>query len=158
MADRVLIEEYRGVEIYFELDKETFYATIDDPEMIWNRPKKTFASVKKTIDEYIKETTEFKPFTAIFYDNGWAKEGKRYKIVSIRKDGQFVYEDEKGVHHQLSKYDEERYLTDTPENKELLAQLKVLDNERTANYEKAGKLSNQLESLNLKEIKKQYLI
>jgi hypothetical protein len=155
--DRALIEEYRGIEIYFDLENETFYATIDDPENKWNRPKQSYKAVKKTIDDYLKENNDFKPFTALFRITYGGKKYEIRRITGIRKDAQFVYLDEKGVQHQLSKYDEQKHLIDSPENIDILAKLDEYEAEADAIRAKKHDLEGKLVSLNLKEIKAKYI-
>lgn len=159
MADIILIDTYRGVEVFFNKEGETFYASVDDPELHWNRPKKTYASVLKTIDEYVKEHLKFVPFNVLF--KGWSCAGDKYevrKITGIRKDGQFVYEDDKGVQRQLSKYDENKCYLDIPENHELITEMAANEKKRAEYQKKLNEAQSKLQSLDLKEIKDKYIV
>ena len=53
MTDRVLINVYRGIEIYFDIEREKFYAAIDDDN--YSKDKQSFAATKKIVDEFINE-------------------------------------------------------------------------------------------------------
>lgn len=153
--DRVLIEEYRGVEIYFNLESETFYATIDDSEGNWNKPKKTYTSCKKAIDDYIKENSEFAPFTVIY--RAWNGPLEKRTICGIRKDGRFNYIDAKGMHQQISTYDETKYLIDTPENITIIDEINKVNLEIDVLHEKRAALDKSLIVVNLKDIKAKYI-
>jgi hypothetical protein len=47
------------VEIYFDTDSEEFYTLSNQYDK--ENTKKSFASTKKNIDDYIKENSSFKP-------------------------------------------------------------------------------------------------
>ena len=55
--DRVLIDTYRGVEIYFDIDDEKFFAAIDDQHFAAKR--QSFAAAKKAIDDFVKGTANY---------------------------------------------------------------------------------------------------
>lgn len=120
---RVLIENYRGWDIYFDTEKEEFYTVSNEYDNEQN--KRSFASAKKYIDDYIKQNSEFKPFKATsmptFYDDS-----KEITIVGIRKDGAFMFEDNKGERQQLSKYSEGDYFLVNEENNVHFEQIKSL--------------------------------
>lgn len=82
---KIVIENYRGWEIYFDTQKETFYAVLSEFDV--DKTKQSFAAIKKSIDDYIKENVNFKPFKAIV--GGWG--GYTIKeFVGIRKDLRFI--------------------------------------------------------------------
>jgi hypothetical protein len=56
---RVLIENYRGWELMFDTSSEDFYIMSNDYDT--QQTKKSYASAKKYIDDYIKENQNFKP-------------------------------------------------------------------------------------------------
>lgn len=111
------VDNYRGWAISFNSDKETFsaYSNNFDAELT----KKSFAAVKKEIDEFIKENDAFKPFWAIGNPNHYSAEKGKIKIIGIRKDFALVFENEKGEKQQISKYDEVRYMLISPESLQL---------------------------------------
>ena len=53
---KTLIENYRGFEIFFDTDNENFYSVSDKYDR--QETKKSYASAKKSIDDYIKYNTE----------------------------------------------------------------------------------------------------
>lgn len=102
---KVLIETYRGWNIEFETEEETFYA-INIPEEK-SVKKVSYAAAKKHIDEYIKNNQEFKP---IKVESDFFEEGRNIiTLVGIRKDGKFMYERSDGRKGVLANYDERRY-------------------------------------------------
>lgn len=123
---KILIENYRGWEIYFNSDSEEFYTVSNEHDT--EKVKKTFASTKKFIDDYLKDNLNFKPF--IVESEGSAYSRKRtIKIIGIRKDGAFMYEDDKGEKAQLSKYDEKEYFLVNDENKPIFKEIEDLEEE-----------------------------
>ena len=120
---RVLIENYRGWDIYFDTEKDEFYTVSNEYDNEQN--KRSFASAKQYIDVYIKQNSEFKPFKATsmptFYDDN-----KEITIVGIRKDGAFMFEDNKGEKQQLSRHSEGDYFLINEENNVHFEQIKSL--------------------------------
>lgn len=116
---RTEVDKYRGWEISFDTDTEKFtaYSSGHDSEI----EKGSYASVKKGIDEFIKENDTFRPYFVVptpsyrMYRNN-----NRLKIIGLRKDGAFIYEDKDGKKHQLSKYDEKNYMLVHPDNDAVL--------------------------------------
>lgn len=92
---RVLIEEYRGVEIFFEKDCEMFSFSFDEGEY---GQKQTYNACKTNIDKYIKENQNFEPIP-IRLDS---KPNQISKIVGVRKDGRFVVESPSGARSQYT--------------------------------------------------------
>lgn len=106
------IEKYRGFEIWFDTEIESFQCDIDDERSV----KKSYASIKKFIDDYIKENNTFKAFNVEPNPlNPFG--GKTGKIIGIRKDGNFIHEDLNGKKTQISKYDLDRYIILDSSNK-----------------------------------------
>ena len=56
---KVFIENYRGWDISFDTDKESFYAQSDEYDV--GETKKSFASAKKYIDDFLKDNLQFQP-------------------------------------------------------------------------------------------------
>lgn len=153
MADRILIDTYRGIEIYFNLDKEAFYASIDDPS--YSKDRQSYAATKKAIDEFIKENSEFKPF---FVERKGHRGIETLKIVGIRKDGAYVYEDEKGAKIQLSKYSESDYYISSPELKEIVKKIDALKEKIAPLEEEKRQLENEIKRLpSLSTVKEKYI-
>lgn len=99
---RVKIEDYRGFEIFFDTESEEFY-TVSNREDA-DQKKRSFASCKKWIDDYLKENNTFKPFLVHLevYENSPLK--APVWVKGVRKDGRFVLENG----NQIGIYDESR--------------------------------------------------
>jgi|GEM_PF-4975001 hypothetical protein len=119
------VDNYRGYEIRFDTEKETFECDIDDSRSV----KKSYSSIKLFIDEYIKDNHEFKPFkiekTPFSY---YAKDGV-INVIGIRKDGRFIIQNGEKK-EQLSDYDLEQYMIVLLENKQFWDELKELNLKR----------------------------
>lgn len=144
MDRKVEIGVYRGWEIFFDTELEVFYVFSDSYDNE-NRCK-SFASAKKYIDDYIKENTDFKPFFVENDGNIWSKKDVR-KIIGLRKDGQFTYEDSKGKKQAFSKYDLERYYLTNPDNDPIFKQIGDCD-------ERIAVITKEKQALEAKVIKK----
>lgn len=155
---KILIETYRGWEIKFDTETESFFALSDMYDT--QTTKNSFASIKKFIDEYIKENANFKPFWAVGNPNHYYVGTKRIKIIGILKDGCFMYENEEGKKLQLSKYNETGYMIEKPENEQHLAELKKLHEEEKQFTEtikrKKEEIKTKLVVEDLKTIKLKY--
>lgn len=132
---KVEIEIYRGWSISFDTDQETFYCHSEQYDRDEN--KKSYSTTKKWIDDFIKDNEIFKP---IWVESSPKRYGqKKIKLIGIRKDGRFVYEDAKGEKKQLSEYDEKDY---------------ILYDEANEKYKiEASKIDEQMEVLRLQRIK-----
>lgn len=106
MAEQVLIEKYKGWDISFDIDNETFivYSSFYDEEQ---QEKKSYPACKKYIDDFIKNNETFKPFKIVRPNSQWDSESV-ITLTGIRKDMRFTYEDAKGK-RQFSEYDEKGY-------------------------------------------------
>lgn len=92
----IKIEDYRGWEISFDIDNESFvaYSSAYDSDV----KKLSYAACKKYIDDFIKENTHFKPILIGEY-NAWRSGGlkvERKKVIGRRKDGKFIAETAQG--------------------------------------------------------------
>jgi len=113
----VVVETYRGFDIIFNPDKETFNCIPSDEDV---KESKSFAVCKRHIDEYLKLNQGFKSFTVSMKPENYRFANKKQiKIVGIRKDNKFVYEED-GQPKQLSNWNEKDYLLEFPENTLLL--------------------------------------
>lgn len=120
---QVLIETYRGWEIYFDTDAESFYCHSERYDN--EKKKQSFAATKKYIDDYIKENSNFKSFKIERLRDGW---GDMYlTVVGIRKDGALMVENSKGVKKQLSRYDMKDYVLRNPDNDPIYVAIKELE-------------------------------
>lgn len=111
---KTTIENYRGIEIWFDSNIESFQCDIDDERSV----KKSYSSVKKFIDEYIKENNVFKPFYVEANPmSHFGDIGNKLKIVGIRKDGRFVAEDKNGKKQQIPDYRLDHWMEVNSDNK-----------------------------------------
>ena len=105
MKTEIKMCDYRGWEILFKTDEETFM--VKNLQDHFEKEKKTFGACKKFIDDYIKNNANFKPVWVQCLPDMFRGKTK-LKIVGIRKDGRFVIENEKGENEQMSSYDEKK--------------------------------------------------
>jgi hypothetical protein len=120
---KILIENYRKWEIYFDTDSEEFYTLSNQYDK--ENTKKSFASTKKYIDDYIKENSSFKPVMVQKFETTFSS-AEIIKLVGIRKDNKFMYEDKNGKIKQLSTYDEKNYFLVNTENDKIELKIKEL--------------------------------
>ena len=149
---RTIIENYRGVEIFFDTDNERFSFSFDDAR--WNE-KQSYSAAKKKIDDFIKETHAFTPFKAISRgDNNLVV----VDVVSVRKDGDYMIKDEKGNISKLGQYYEQEYVMYSPSDDKIFAEIAVcqieIDNLKTRMQELKSPL---LERQSLKSMKKSFM-
>ena len=155
--DRVLIDTYRNIDIYFDLDREKFYASIDDVN--YSKDKQSYAASKKTIDDFIKENVEFKPFYVVKVEFWSGKIEKRCKIIGIRKDGRYIYENEKGEIKQIESYYEKNYVVEGGDYIPLINKIKILEEQIKPLACEKNVLIKELEKLpNLDSVKAKYHI
>lgn len=152
----VTIEEYRGIEIWFDTNNESFQCDIDNEGSI----KKSYPAIKKFIDEWKKEELNFKRFKVDVnpLNPHWGKKGT---IIGIRKDGRFIIELENGKKTQVSDYDLSSYMLVNEENKYCLLGLEQLEKEQSEADEKfkirRAELKENLKIVTLKDVKPNYL-
>ncbi len=151
---RVLIENYRSWEIYFDTDKEDFYTVSN--EYYTQQTKKSYASAKKYIDDYLKENQNFKPIK-VQKMSSINNSAEVITLIGLRKDGVFMYEDVKGNKKQFSKYDESNYFLLNPENDAIFQELELLYKERNAIDEKIKYASSKVIKVDVKQVKKNLL-
>ena len=150
---KVLIEEYRGWEINFDTDREGFYLSSERYDK--EDTKRSYAAAKKFIDEYIKQNEKFVPFYVVTIPSSYKSKVTR-KIIGIRKDGRFVYEDDNGKKHQLSEYDEKDYMLINEVNESLFKELDELEKEISVLHECKKELEGKFHVESLKSVKHKY--
>lgn len=151
---KATIEKYRGFEIWFDTDTESFQCDIDNEKSI----KKSYPALKKFIDEYIKENNKFIPFLVESNPNGrWAPTVKKGKITGIRKDGRYILTDEEGHSAQVSDWDLEKYIMVHVKNKVIWEELKTHQEYRDKTekelYEKEEQIKKKFIIITLKQYK-----
>jgi hypothetical protein len=148
---KVLIDNYRKFEINFDTDTDEFYSVSDyyDTEV----KKKSFASSKKAIDDFIKANSEFKPFDVVpTYGNSSYK--KAGKIIGIRKDKRFIIQYENGETGQVSEYDEKDYALPNEANEAIYAELNSIQLQIEGMKAKKDELAKTLQYTLLRDYKK----
>lgn len=148
---KVLIENYRGWEISFDTEKESFccYSSNYDRD----EKRQSFASTKKWIDDFLKENKTFKPFWVESKPN-MLNSGK-LKIIGIRKDGKFLYEGKNGEKAQLSLYNEKDFILYNPENEKFKLEASELREQIEVLRQKISEALNKMDFVELSEYKKQ---
>ena len=148
---RVLIENYRGFDIWFDTSSETFYAASDSQDV--GKEKRSYSSAIKYVDDFIKENSVFEPFWVVDYFNN------KKRIVGIRKDNYFVQENEEGDKSLISSWDEKDYFEYNPEKQDsLFEELDGIQNQIDALISIKKDIKDKLfiDCLNLKSLKDKY--
>ena len=158
-----LIDTYRKFPIYFDVDDEVFVC--DAKEAHWRdadfyKISKSFSAVKKFVDEFIKDNSTFEPFIVRKSPacNSGTSLPNEMKIVGIRKDNRFIYENAKGENMQISEWDEENFVLFNPEDDALYAKIAFLElrvDEARNNLDAAKKL---VKGKNLSQLKSKYKV
>lgn len=153
MSREILIEEYRGWEITFNKENEKFNAVSNeyDDEV----DKKSFSATKAYIDDYIKKNQKFKPVMVQKMPNMF--NGKNIiKLIGIRKDGRFMYEDSDGKKQQLSSYDENSYFLVDEENDAVFKEMNDLENQIKKLNDQKKALESKVIKVGILELKEKY--
>jgi len=110
------VDNYRGWEIFFDTESEKFTAYSNEHDK--DIEKGSYSTIKKSIDDFIKENDVFKPFMIEPTPSYriYNRKETHFKIIGVRKDGRFIYEDKDGKKHQLSEYHEKDYMVVDPAN------------------------------------------
>lgn len=143
---RVLIQTYRGWEIYFDTENEEFYTMSNQFDT--DKTKKSYSSAIKYIDDYIKENYKFTPFYVQKMPSIYDNRDTTIKIIGIRKDGRFMYEDKDGSKHQLTEYDAKNYFKVNPENEPIFKEIHQLKDD-------ISKLEGKVKELMSKVVKEE---
>lgn len=126
--EKVLIEEYRGFDIYFDVSSELFQCVCTEES---TKESKSFAAVKKFVDEYKKANSNFNPFWVSFLPWGFLHNDsmKTLKILGIRKDGVLVAEKTNGEKIRLDSWDIDQYIVPSRGDQVHLSHVEDLDKE-----------------------------
>jgi len=149
---KTLIEEYRGFNIYFDTYEEVFYTSSDwrDTE----QRKKSYPSIKKWIDDFIKDNEAFVPFFVERLASDYHT-AQVISIIGIRKDGRFVFEKD-GVKKQMSEQDEKDFIVVNAENEPIKKDIAELRAQRKELNTRIDKLETQFIRETLKDLKPRY--
>jgi len=149
---RTVVENYRGVEIFFDTNDERFSFSFDDGR--WNE-KQSYSAAKKKIDDYIKETHVFTPFVAL---NTRPNSMNTLTVVSVRKDGDYMVQDKKGNISKLSQYNEKDYVEYFDSDDKIYAEIAVCEIEIDKLQERIKQLKAPiLERKSLDKMKKSFM-
>lgn len=151
----IKIEEYKGWQILFDTERETFLTQSDEYDR--QADKKSYSAIKKFIDEFIKENNTFKPIWIDILPSSYATYQK-VKLIGIRKDGRFIYENKKGEKKQLSEYNEKDYIVYDPENDKIRSEVKVIQDQIDKLREERKAIESKITGKPLSEVKKLYTI
>lgn len=119
-----IIENYKGFEIRFDTDRETFLCDIDYERSI----KKSYAAIKKFISDWSKENQNFNKFKIESTPKGREKE--RLTVIGKHGNGSLTVLDSDGKSKQLSKYDFDDYMLVDEANKTYWDELNELSKRR----------------------------
>jgi hypothetical protein len=151
----VTIETYRGIDIEFETSSEKFQCLIDE---VSNKQSDAYSTIKKYIDEYLRNNHDFKPFKVFKYSSRFSDNNniEIYGIVGIRKDGDYIIL-RNGKKERLSNYDLTDYFVFNEKDTPILDEIAKVENEYTAYHkkytEKLKELKSEVISINLKTYK-----
>lgn len=153
---RVLIETYRKWDIYFDTDEEGFYSHSDHYDR--EEKKRSYAAAKKSIDDYIKENAVFKPIMVQRLPDGWNRDnGAIIKLIGIRKDKAFMFENSKGEKRQMSSWDEEKYFLVNPDNDVHFQKIIELEAEKARISKEIKETEDKVIKIGIKIIREDYL-
>lgn len=149
---RTVVENYRGVEIFFDTNDERFSFSFDDGR--WNE-KQSYSAAKKKIDDYIKETHVFTPFIV---SNTRSNSINTLNVISVRKDGDYMVQDGSGRISKLSQYDEKNYVEYFPSDDKIYAEIAVCEIEIDKLNERIKELKAPIiERKSLDKMKKSFM-
>lgn len=147
---KILIEDYRKWEIFFDTDKEEFYTVSNEYDK--DITKKSYAATKKFIDDYIKDNFKFTPVKVYNLETIWQK--SRIKtLIGIRKDGVFMCEED-GKKSQFSKYDEAQYFLVNDANDVIFKEIEDLIVERKVLEDKIKDAQDRVIKVSVAEYRK----
>lgn len=148
----VTIETYRGIEIWFNTNNESFQCDIDDERSV----KKSYPAIKKFIDEFKKENDSFKSFNV--EPNPIRTHGGKFgKIIGIRKDKKFVIELPDGKQEQIPDYRLDNFILPVNENEPIKEEIAKAQERISELYEIINDLESGLKIVTLKDVKPQYV-
>lgn len=119
---KVTIETYRGFEIYFDTNTEKFQCEVGDEK---SKESASYPAVKKYIDDYLKDNSNFKPFWIVGNPTSYRNK-EHLKVIGVRKDGRYIAEGELGIKRQISDFSLSDYILKYPENDNAFKQLEEL--------------------------------
>ena len=152
MGNKILIENYRGIEILFDKYCEKFQCIITEDNI---KESLSYSAVKKHIDDYKNFNHDFKPFWVEKNAEKRRIDNERIKIIGRRKDGRLISENSKGIPEQISTYELDDYMLVFPENDSARDQLIEMQQEeerqRLERNEKCKQIISTMKIVTLKD-------
>jgi hypothetical protein len=151
---KVKIEDYRGFEMNFDIENEVFYCMSSSYDT--ETTKKSYASLKKWVDDYIKDNQTFTPVRLVKFSSTF-QDSDAIILTGYRKDGRFTYSDKDGKLQQLSEYSEQDWFLPNDANTPILEEIIKLDNEINTLVAKKKQLDATLIKVDFKSVKRDYI-
>lgn len=124
---KILIEDYKGQVIYYDEDYDKFTCDITIEDKFSNKKRQSLKDIRKEVDLFIKQNSEFKPFR--FIECSWgAIEVKQ--VDGIRTDGKLIVSS--GDSKNKSHYDKKDF-----------EKMMVYDVDIVNDFDEAGKIYEQ---------------
>lgn len=149
---QVQIENYRGWEIVFDTETESFYCHSEKCDR--DSTKKSYSATKKFIDDFIKDNNEFRPFWIESGPDKRRYDDKKRLVIGIRKDGRFVWDND-GEKEQVSEYFEKDYVLVDEANAKVWAEMKDIAETIDLLHKTYDDVKKKAKCVTLKEYKKQ---
>lgn len=146
---QIVIETYKGFEIRFDIDRETFLCDIDDERSV----KKSYSAIKKFIADWVKENQVFRKFKVESIPSSY-NSSKTLTIIGKHGNGNLIAIDENGKNKQVSAYEFDRYMLVDSENEKNWAILSQLENQQKGISQKIQQHYSNFKIIKLKDIVK----
>lgn len=145
MYQKILIENYKGWDIFFNRDIQMFY-TLPTQYLSEQTKCSTFDCVKKFIDKYTKANRGFKPIAIERYPplNGVRILGQ---LVGRTEDDRFLYKTENGEIKMLNAHEENNWFLIDPNNNSNLEEIRLLNNEIDEMRKGMGKITEKITAI-----------
>jgi len=147
----VVIENYRGFEITFNTDEESFFG-ISDRYDHQTKGKQSYAAAKKGIDDYIKDNSELKPFKVYSNPKDAYRNQEELTIIGIRKDGLCKARKDNGSIITVSSYSLTNWVLWNPDNENAIMEIEDLSRQISALDDKRDALRKSLVVKTLKDV------
>lgn len=129
---KIEIEEYKGQTIFYEDDYDKFICDITIEDRFSSKKRQSLKDIRKEIDVFIKQNSEFKPF--YFLEDTWGDINVKY-VSGIRTDGKLIVSDGKDSKHQ-SHYDKRDFEKMMVFDSDIVAEMK----EARRKFDEAGEI------------------
>jgi hypothetical protein len=148
MSKQVLIETYKGVDIYFCLNRGEFYVTRDcriDEKYYqeYFQPRTSYKGLKQRIEAVMKEVESFEPIKVMKAPTPYDEIEEVY-LVGTTVDYQFMCEDSNGKRRKMRVQEENEFFVCHKINDLELDKIKRLKEKRSEIDDEIIKLSDSL--------------